>query len=103
MPSSSTTSTHRVVAPASRAARTHGETLASWSRTVTTTSSSGPSNRLIERDSANASVVMFGPNTTSPGSHPSRSAPARRAPAITWSVSPLVAKAPPALALERAR
>jgi hypothetical protein len=42
---------------------------------------------------------MFGPKTISVGSQPRSAAPARRADAISSSVSSLVAKAPPELAL----
>ena len=77
MTSSSRTSTHRTVAPASRAAMTHGRTFASWSRRVTTTSSPGASVRANDRDRCSSSEVAFWPNTTSSGSHPRKSAPAR--------------------------
>src|SRR5680860_1701907 len=96
-------STHLTAAPLSSAAANHGAMLASWSRRVTITSAPGPRGRAIERDSDRHNVVMLGPNTTSSGEHPRRSAPARRASEITLSVAALVAKAPPALALLRSR
>ena len=92
--SSSRTSTQRTVAPASRAARTHGRTLASWSSFVTMISSPGPHVRAIERDRCRSSDVAFCPNTISPASQPSRSAPARRASAISASISSLTGNTP---------
>ena len=74
--SSSRTSAQRTVAPASRAASTHGRMFASWSRRVTTISSPGPNVRPNERDRWSRIDVAFWPNTTSSASHPSRSAPA---------------------------
>ena len=94
MTSSSSMSTQRTVAPASSAASTHGRTFASWSSFVTTTSSPGPSVRPNDRERCRRSDVEFGPNTISPGSAPVMSAAARRASAISASVSSLAANAP---------
>ncbi len=58
----------RIVAPASRAARTQGVTLASWSRRLTRISSPARHSRAIARLSAKVSVVMFGPKAIVPAS-----------------------------------
>ncbi len=101
--SSSRMSTQRTVAPASWAARTHGRTFASWSSVVTTTSSPGRSVRPNDRERCSSNVVEFGPKTISPGSAPVMSAAARRASAISASVSSLAANAPCVLLIPRRR
>ena len=99
--SSSWTSTHRTVAPASAAASTHGRTFASWSNRVTTTSSPGSSVFANDRDTWSSRLVAFGPKTISSGSAPVKSAAARRASPMTASVSWLVANAPCVLLIPR--
>ena len=92
--SSGCRSTHRTVAPASRAARTHGRTFASWSSLVTTTVSPGPIVRANDRDRWSSNEVELAPNTIWFGSAPTRSAPALRAAAASSSVSSLTTNAP---------
>ena len=103
MQSSVWTSTRRTVAPASSAARTHGVTFASWSSTVTTTSSPGRSVRANDRDRWNAIVVVFCPITTSCGVAPRNAAAAACASSTTWSDRRLVSNAPPRFAFQFAR
>ena len=97
--SSSRRSAHRTVAPVSAPTASQGAMLASWSSCVTTTSSPGERVAATDRDSPNASVVMFWPNTHSSALPPRRSAAAERPSAMISSVSRLVAKAPPVFAL----
>ena len=73
-------STQRTVAPARSAASTQGRMLASWSSRVTTTSSPGPQSFARVRATSKVSWVIERPKTTPPGSAPSRSAIAARAP-----------------------
>ena len=89
-PVSGSKSTHRRVAPAAAAAITQGRTLPSWSSRVTTTSSSGPHSLAIARLRSKVSWVKLRPNTTPPGSAPSRSPSAARASttarsALSWA------------------
>jgi predicted amidohydrolase len=56
----------------------------------------------MERESENASVVMFGPNTTSPGWHPNRSAPRPAAPPRPPRPPPPGGGGPPAAPAPRA-
>ena len=71
--------TWRTVTPRSSAASSHGATLASWSRPVTSTSSPGPSSRKSVREACIVSVVMFAPKTISPAWAPRNSAACARA------------------------
>ena len=88
-------SSQRTVAPRSAAARSQGETFASWSRRVRTTSSPGFQSRERLRAIWNVSVVMFGPKAISSGrAAPRKSATADRASATTSSEARLVGKGP---------
>jgi hypothetical protein len=91
---------HRTVAPAASAARTHGRTLASWSRRETTTSSPGPQSAASVRARSNVSWVALRPKTTPRGSAPSRSATAERAPRTTSSARRSAAVTRPRLAID---
>ena len=59
--------------------------LPSWSSRLTTTSSPGPHRDASERAKSKVSCVIDRPNTTPPGSTPSRSATAARAATTTSS------------------
>ena len=61
-------STVRTVSPRSAAALRHGPTFASWSRLVTTISSPGAREAVIDRAMCIVSVVMLAPNLISDGS-----------------------------------
>ena len=86
-------STWRTTTPLSWSA-CHGATFASWSKVVTTISSPALNSRPIARASAKVMVVMFCPNTTSPGWQLKKSAIAARVDAIIASFRRLVSKAP---------
>ena len=93
-------STWRTSRPRSAATARHGETLASWSRVVTTISSPGVSAAATERLIWKVSVDMLAPNfTSSAEAAPTKSAAARWAAAMRATVASLVANAPPSLAL----
>ena len=64
---------------------TQGRMLASWSSRVTTTSSPGPQPWAKVRARSKVICVIERPNTIPPGSAPSRSAIAARAPTVTSS------------------
>ncbi len=85
-------SSHRTVAPADSAARTHGRTFASWSSRVTTISSPGDQVAASVRAMSNVSAVMLRPNTMPRWSAPSRSAIAARAltTIVSAACSPIV-------------
>ena len=72
-------SAHRTLAPAACAASTQGRMFASWSSRDTTISSPGAQRVARVRARSNVSAVMLRPNTTPPGSTPSRSPMAARA------------------------
>ena len=89
--------------PASWASSSHGETLASWSSRVTTTSSPAAQSRAAARVSAKFSVVMFGPKITSSAVAPRSSAAACRAPVTSASDRSDVSKGPPRFAFASRR
>jgi len=91
------------MAPASSAAEIHGEMLPSWSSRVTMISSPSSSSRTSDRDNANASVVILGPNTTSLVSQFKKSPIAALALSTISSVSMEVMNSPPRFALLRSR
>ncbi len=81
-------SSQRTVAPTDSAAITQGRMFESWSSRLTTTSSPGPHSCDAARVRAMSMVswVIERPKTTPPGSTPSRSPTAARAPRVTASV-----------------
>ena len=96
-------SAQRTVAPARSAAITHGRTLASWSRRVTTTSSPGPSVRPTAAESRIVIAVIDGPKATPASSAPRSRATEARARSTHASVACAAAKTPPWLALSPER
>ncbi len=87
VPSAARIGARRTTSPWSAATSSQGDTLASWSRSVTTISSPGPRVRATACASRKFSVVMFAPKAISSGALPVRSAAAARASAITASDS----------------
>jgi hypothetical protein len=73
------------VAPTISAARTQGRMFASWSSRVTMTSSPGAQVVASARATSYVIWVIDRPKTTPPGSAPSRSATAARAPSTASS------------------
>ena len=85
------------------ASSSHGATLPSWSRRVTTISSPAFHPRAAVRESANSSEVMFAPNITSSAVQPRKRPAAARASSTSATVRALVSNGPPTLAFDSRR
>src|SRR5579864_2222927 len=96
-------SAKRTVRSRSCASSSHGETLPSWSRRVTTISSPALSVRPTVRESAKLSVVMFAPKIASSGSHQRNDAALSRACVTSASLRRLLPKCPPRFAFDSRR
>lgn len=93
-------STIRTTAPTSWAISSQGETLASWSSRVTTSSSPSRSSRANARESEKLRLVMFCPKTTASASQPRKRPAAARASSTIRPTRWLVGNGPPRLAAD---